>query len=444
MFARRVFAAAAVLFAAAAAARCETYLLAESVQAGDCFHVTVGMKLTGEIRVRKNDDVAKLKLAADASHEFQERALAAGDGLATKTARVYAAAKAVIRVSDNPSERTLRPDRRLVVAQRDKDGLFVYSTGGAFTQEELELAHDHFDTLALPGLLPGKAVTVGDTWKVPNAVAQAVCNFEGLTEQTLTGKLDEVKDGVAAFSVSGASSGIDQGAMVKTTVNATGKFDLKAKRLVALSWTQKDDRDQGPVSPASAVEATTTLTRQPIDQPECLSDVALVPVPADAPPSLMTQLEFQDPKGRFSFLYGREWQLTSQTDAHVVLRLMEDGDFVAQATVTPWTPAEKGKHLTPEAFHDAMNETPGWEPEKELQAGEAPSPTPESRWIYRISTLGKMDDVEVLQNFYLVAAPGGEQVVVAVTLTPKQAEKLGARDLALVGGIELPAAPDKK
>ena len=54
-----------------------------------------------------------------------------------------------------------------------------------------------------------------------------------------------------------------------------------------------------------------------------------------------------------------------------------------------------------------------------------------------------MDDVEVLQNFYLIAAPGGEQLVVAVTLTPKQAEKLGARDLALVGGIELPC-PDKK
>jgi hypothetical protein len=34
---------------------------------------------------------------------------------------------------------------------------------------------------------------------------------------------------------------------------------------------------------------------------------------------------------------------------------------------------------------------------------------------------------------------------VAVTLTPKQADKLGARDLSLVGGVALPAAaPDKK
>ena len=442
MFARCMLMTAAVLLAGNAAARCQTYLLAEPAQAGDCFHVTLDMKLTGEIRVRKGADPLKLNLSAAGSHEFSERTLAVADGLAQKTARVYDAAKASIAVDRNASERTLRPERRLVVAQRDKDGLLVYSTGGAFTQEELELTHDHFDTLAVTGLLPGKAVAVGDTWKIPNAVAQAVCNYEGLTEQTLAGKLDDVKDDVALFTINGSSNGIDQGAMVKMTVAAAGKFDLKAKRLTWLEWKQTDDREQGPVSPASGVEATTTLTRKAVAQPEALSDVALVSVPTDAPPNLLLQLDCHDAKGRFSFLYNRDWQITSQTDEHVILRLMDKGDFVAQATVTPWTNAEKGQHLTPESFRDAMNQTPGWVVQKELQADVAP--TDESRWVYRISALGKMDDVPVLQNFYLVAAPGGEQVVVAVTLTPKEAEKLGARDLALIGGIELPAATNKK
>ena len=321
------------------------------------------------------------------------------------------------------------------MAQRDKQQLLVYSTGGGFTQEELELAHDHFDTLVLPGLLPGKAVAVGDTWKVPNAVAQEVCLFEGLTEQTLTGKLEEVKDGVAVFSISGTSNGIDQGAhgendrhrhgQIRSPIEARGRADLDA-----------EGRPRpGPRQPGLGGGGDDDPGPQAVDQPESLSDMALVSVPAEAPPTSLVQLECQDPKGRFSFLYGRDWQITSQTEAHVVLRLMDNGDFVAQATVTPWTPAEKGKHLTPDAFREAMNDTPGWAPEKELQAGEAPSP--DDRWIYRISEVGKMDDVEVLQNFYLVAAPGGEQLVVLVTLTPKQAEKLGARDLALVGGIEL-------
>ena len=438
MFARRVLLAAAVLLTTTSAVRCETYLLAEPAQAGDCFHVTLDMKLTGEIRVRKGDQPVKLKLSATGTHDTASASWPSPTTSAQKTARVYENASAVISVNGDASERTLRPERRLVVAQRDKDGLLVYATAGPFTQEELELTHDHFDSLAAPGLLPGKAVAVGDSWKVPNAVAQALCNYEGLTEQTLTGKLDEVKDGVALFTVNGASNGIDNGAMVKMTVAAAGKFDLKTKRLTWLEWKQTDDRDQGPVSPASGVDATTTMVRKAVEQPEGLSDVALVSVPADAPPNPLVQLDFHDPKGRFSFLYSRDWQITSQTDEHVILRLMDKGDFVAQATVTPWASADKGKHLTPESFRDAMNQTPGWVVEKELQAGEAPAE--DGRWVYRLSMLGKMDDVAVLQNYYLVAAPGGEQLIVAVTLTPKQAEKLGARDLALIGGIELPAA----
>src|SRR5437588_12933615 len=107
MFARRVFVAAAVLLAAASAVRCETYLLAEAVKAGDCFHVTLDMKLTGEIRVRKDDGVVKLALTANASHAFPERVLAAGgDGLAQKTARVYEPARAAVAGNNDPSDGT--------------------------------------------------------------------------------------------------------------------------------------------------------------------------------------------------------------------------------------------------------------------------------------------------------------------------------------------------
>jgi hypothetical protein len=47
-----------------------------------------------------------------------------------------------------------------------------------------------------------------------------------------------------------------------------------------------------------------------------------------------------------------------------------------------------------------------------------------------------MDGLKVVQNFYIVAGPGGDQVVLAFTMTPTQAEKLGTRDLALVQGID--------
>ncbi len=121
---------------------------------------------------------------------------------------------------------------------------------------------------------------------------------------------------------------------------------------------------------------------------------------------------------------------------------MDKGDFVAQVSVTPWDKANKGGHLSPEKFKKAMDDTSGWVPQRELQAGEVASS--DGRWIYRISVLGTLEGESVLQNFYLVAAPTGEQVVLTFTLSPKQADKLGARDLSLAGSIEVPAAAEKK
>ena len=71
------------------------------------------------------------------------------------------------------------------------------------------------------------------------------------------------------------------------------------------------------------------------------------------------------------------------------------------------------------------------------QDGEIPAE--KGRWIYRIAAAGTMDGIKVVQSFYLIAGAGGEQVVLAFTMTPAQAEKLGTRDLSLVQGLEFAA-----
>jgi hypothetical protein len=315
----------------------------------------------------------------------------------------------------------------------------VYSPAGALTREELQLTADHFDSAAVTGVLAGKEVSVGDTWKVPASIVQALCNFEGLTEHTLTGKLDSVSADTATFSLTGTATGIDLGAIVRVKIEAVGRFDLKAKRLVSLEWKQKDERDQGPVSPAEVLEMTTTMKRQSIEQPAALSDVALVSVPPDwDAPTPMTQLDYRDPQGRYSFLYPREWHITAQPKDQLVMRYMDRGDFVAQVTLTPWKKVEKGQHMKPEEFKQAMNNMTGWEPDKELQASEVPAEN--GRWIYRFSASGQLEGVAVVQNFYLVATAQGEQMIIVFTMAPKQVDKLGAKDLALVGSVEIPAS----
>jgi hypothetical protein len=415
----------------------QTYELAEVPQAGDCAHIRLDMTLNGEMRVTKEGKIVPLKMAATATHDFPERVLATGpNGALRKTARVYETAKAAITIGGDKSERTLRADRRLLVAQLDKGQAMVYCPAGPLTSEELQLTSEHFDTLALAGLSPGRAVKVGETWKVTNEAAQALCAFEGLAAQDLSCKLEEVKDKSARISLNGTASGIDLGALVKVTVQATCQFDLAARRVVRLEWKQKDERGQGPASPGSVVDTTTTLTREVIAQPASLSDVALISVPDGfEPPSVMTQLSVHhEATPAFDLVHAREWQLVGHTRERLVLRLMDRGDFVAQVTVTPWEAAAEGKHLPPEAFREAMSKTPGWEQGEVVQEGEIPAE--KGYWIYRLSAPGTMDGLKVVQNFFLVAGPKGEQVVLAFTMTPGQAEKLGSRDVMFVEGLE--------
>src|SRR5262249_43825723 len=150
-----------------------------------------------------------MPLGASAEHVFAERILSvAKTGSVDKTARLYETAQATITTGQHVSKRSLRTDRKLLVAQWQNDDLTVYSPSGALLRDELDLCSEHFDTLHLAGLLPGGERSVGDTWKISNVVVQALCHFEGLTEQKLVGKLEAVTENVALFTITGPATGI--------------------------------------------------------------------------------------------------------------------------------------------------------------------------------------------------------------------------------------------
>ncbi len=109
MGAGRVLGVVGLLLALTPAGWGQTCTLAETVQAGDCYKIQIDMKLSGELRIRKDDKTIPLKLEAAATHEYVERLLAvAAGGIVQKTARVYESAKATIAVGTERVERTLR------------------------------------------------------------------------------------------------------------------------------------------------------------------------------------------------------------------------------------------------------------------------------------------------------------------------------------------------
>jgi hypothetical protein len=436
----RIPASLIVTLALALPGRAQSLDLSEAPQAGSYFDIQLTLDLTGEVRVQKDGKESVLKEIVRATHAFAERVLEAPEhGLATRAARVYKDARAIFAIAEDRSERTLRADRRLLVAQRGKEQLVTYCPAGPLKPEELELIQ-HFDTLAVAGLLPDKHANVGETWKVASAVVQALCQFDGLISQDFEGSLEQVTEERARVLIRGTATGIDSGAVVKTTVRAECDLERRYRRLVSVKWKQTDEREQGPTSPAMSLSSTLTLTRTPINPIPSLHDYALTAVPeGPIPPEKMTALVYRDARQRFEMVYARDWRLVAHTDQFVVMRLMDRGDFVAQVTITPLRPAEAGKGLSDDEFKELVNATPGWEPEAEAKVEEITVPAgknPAADYtLKRLAAQGKLDGLKTTQFCYLLSSPQGDQVVVAFTTTPAQAGALDGRDLALVRGI---------
>jgi hypothetical protein len=287
----------------------------------------------------------------------------------------------------------------------------------------------------LPGLLPGKVVSVGDTWTLTERVTQTACLFESTSKTTLMGKLTAVKDGVATFAITGSAEGFENGAKVALIVSATGTFDVSAGHITSLTWKQNDEREQGAVNPASQIEATVTLKREHLTlEPKELGDELLAGLPYDNIPSRLTDVQHTDPKGRYRLSHAREWHATAQTESHLVMRLLDRGNFIAQATLTVWNKLEPGKHYSIEEFKKAVASAPGWTPGKTLIDREVAVPA--GRWLYQLTVEGKMEDVPVVQTFYLLAGPQGDQLAVTLVAKPDQAKLIANRDLQLVNAIE--------
>jgi hypothetical protein len=436
---RRVAATLFALIALAPPAPAQV-TLAEAPAAGDCFRYTVELDLGGKMFVSQDGVRQAIPLEAKARHVFAERTLATADGLPARSARHYREAGASAVVDVEKLNRTLPDDRRLVVALRSSEGPFCFCPAGPLTRDELDLVTEHFNPQCLAGLLPGKAVNVGDTWAVAPAAAQVAGQFDGLIKSDLTGKLTAAADGKATFAVGGTLEGIEHGAKVTLTVTATGTFDTAAKRVTALTWKQKDNREQGPVAPASQIEAAVVLTREPLAAaPAELNDAALGVIPkGDAVPAALACLRYADPKGRYALTYPRDWHITGQTDRHLVLRLLDRGEFVAQATVVAWKKAEPGRHTAADDFKKAVANTPGWTAARVLE--DAETTAPDGRWLYRVAAEGKMDDLPVVQCFHLVAGPQGDQAAVTCVMKPDRVKAVGARDRELVQALAFPAA----
>jgi hypothetical protein len=425
------------LIAAAAPASAQAVFLAETNLRDACFSNEMSMKMTGTLSVVQNGQNVTIPRSAEATHVYFERYLDIKEGAGERTARFYNRAEASIKDGKDVAQIVLKANHTLLVAHRLKDRMLVYHPTDALTREEIDVV-SHFDSMAVTGLLPRKEVKVGDTWEVPHEIVQSLVDLDAVSKCNVTGKFESVAGAFANLSFNGTVEGISDAAPVSIVIKgASAAFNLEKRRLVQVEWRLSDQRQQGPVSPALASDIAISLKRVPMETPAQLGGIALVDVPNGAPDPKLTQVVYRNLKKGFEFQFGRDWHMVNQMpDGKLVLRLIDShGEFIAQCTLTPWHKVSSPMKL--DDFEKMMKASPGWQ-QKDGPPLESTDKlkSPNGYGILRITAEGKLGAVDALRRFYLVASPGGDQILIDFTMVPSQAVKLNSRDERLVESLQ--------
>lgn len=446
MCARRTLPAAlflsvtATFVASGASEAAEQYTLAPPGPQSAVQAVEVRFQVSGtaEFAIEKGQSLAH-PLSAEATLKYRERPLpgAGREARALRALRFYDAIDAKIRVADHATSPQLSDNRRLMVAEGRGDGVLFYSPQGPLTALELELLRAPGDSLALLGLLPPKPVAVGDKWSPPTWAAQLLTDTEAVAKSDLTCVLESVTDGLAKVKVDGTLEGATAGSSGKIELHGFYLYDTKGQEMTRAELQQSEDRSIGPISPGLKVKATSVVTRTPTTDEGSLTREAVAAVPLE-PPAALTQLIFRA-AWNVEFRHDREWHVFQQSEQIAVLRLMDQGDFVAQCNLAPVRPANPGEHVPENQFQNDIRTSLG-NRLKTIGKGET-LPSGDDRFLYRVTATGESNKTPITWIYYLCAAPNGLQTSFVFAVETALREKLGNRDLEMLKSLKFVDQP---
>jgi hypothetical protein len=421
-------------FSASAA---ERFLLSEKADETATWLVTSEIGGTGTLEFQpalKSDEAITHPITIEAGFRYAERRLpSAGRAEAAwRSFRHYDQARSRIRVREQTSLPELRPDRRRVVVQADRAGLLYYSPAGPMTSQEIELLPSLGDPLLVAALLPGREVSVGETWTPEPWVGPAIAGTEVSFNSSLTCRLQSVDDGQAIIAIDGKISGAAKGATTETTLAGTLQFDVAARSVAAAELKQTEKRSVGPVTPGMTLSLTAKLTKTPAPETAQIATAEVASIPFE-PARDDLRIEHRLPFDA-RLVCDREWMAFKQTGSLLVLRLLDHGGMVAQCNVAPAPKVRPGERTPEEQFQQDIRASLGDQLTEIIAAEELKGPT--ARKLYRVTAKGKADESEMVWRYYLASDPDGRQAAFVFTAEASQLARLGDRDLDVVDSLE--------
>jgi len=418
--------------------------------------IRLKLDVSGEVFAPAGRDVPPVRhaITVDGRFDFVESSGGGmgGDAQRPTVTRCFRDASAEVRVDGGKRVTTLPADaRRLRMVVAGVTPLPCLEAG-FLTREELDLLETPFDSLLIDRLLPRGPVAVGDSWSIPADDVAGLLAIDTVESGGLEAKLVELLDGRAEVTVSGIVDGAADGVPAHVVVEgrcraaadqAEGK-GVFCGGITNVAVTIRERREASHVAPGFDVEARLTVARTPVGpgldvEPDRTAVSDDDRQAADrrrrgaGRPGFVWQ---RDQAGRYDLVHDARWRPIEDGPDGLVMRLVDRGALVAQASITA---LPRGSAASPPTIAEVERDL-----ERSLagQFGRFEHSSEATRSdgarVVRVVATGRADGLPFRWIHAVLTAADGDRIAVTCTFEESSARRFGTADRELVDGVRFP------
>ena len=418
----------------------EVYDLSPVGNGGETVRVRCVLEVTGELKLNASGKgVTRLPLRVKGEISYDERTIDAGrQRTRLKNVRLYEQARATIQVGETATQSELRPDCRLIVADASAGHLVLFSPLGPLTRDELELLDVPGSSALVAGLLPEKPVAVGERWSPAPEVLAGLLGLDAVTQARVESGLQQVDDKRAVLAIKGTVSGAVRGISSDIELDGRCDFDMAQRRITWLAMSIRETRAVGHAEPGLEAVARLRMGIAPGKPCAEISEATLAHVPLEANPGTLL-LRLASPEGKYQLLYGRQWRVMLDRHDVTVLRLVDQGDLIAQCNASRLPDLPPGQHVQLEAFQADVQQSLG----KSFGDFVEASQTVSDRGIrvLRAVVSGVASEMPIQWTYYHFSDARGRQLAMVFTTDARLVERFAGADQPLVSSFEFADHP---
>ena len=321
----RVFTILTLLIVVRFGAADEAVTIVDKSPPGSEFRVITRSVIAGELLtpVAKDKPPERIKISGHSSIDYVERTLPVDAKDADfKSLRVYETIAFRKTAGDRTDETTLRPAVRRLVFMKKGPHKVPFSPDGPLQWGEIDLLRTDIVVPAIGGLLPGKPVKPGDTWKASAAAVEELTDLEKVEKGELTCKFEKVIESgprkLALVTFEGTLTGINEDGPTRQKLTGRVQVDLAARCITFLRVEGEHFLLDADGKEAGRISGTFELTRTPVTGHPAVAEAAVQGLDLN-PSAENTKLLHHTPESGVRFVHPRNWRVVRTSGRQITL-----------------------------------------------------------------------------------------------------------------------------